>query len=67
MSELREITSDYWRNRNGSIVHTNECMYSGSMGATPWPYADGKAQWQVRMRVADTPWLSLCKKCWDAA
>ncbi len=56
--------TDYWRNREGSIVHTNDCIYSGSKGSVPWPYADGKAKWQVRMKVADTAWLALCQKCW---
>lgn len=64
MSGLREIRSDYWRNRDGSIVHTNDCIYSGSKGATTWPYADGMSPSDVRTQVAFTPWLSLCKRCW---
>ncbi len=64
MSRLVYIESDYWRNRDGSIVHTNDCMYSGCKGAAPWPFADGKARWQVRMLVADTFWLRLCSRCW---
>ena len=64
MTRLASVESDYWRNRDGSVVHSNDCMYSGSKGVAPWPYANGKAKWQVRMKVNDTPWLRLCGKCW---
>ena len=64
MSERQIVRSDYWRNRDGSIVHTNECIYAGSEGSQPWILMQGKVRYYVRAEVATVPWLRLCGKCW---
>ena len=63
MNVLRFVESDFWRNRDGSIVHTNDCIYSGSKGAHPWVFVEGWDSREVVALVERTPWLRCCSKC----
>ena len=64
MMGLVEVKADYWRNRDGEIVHTNDCIYSGSINSHPWTWADGMTRKQVSDVVAVVEWMRLCGKCW---